>query len=189
MAIDLVATPGGRHTYHYSPLLMTPLAIESNTIRGYDDSVVISRPVPLSLIHVVGQEMESSGWWLSWLERGPMHQQVVGSVPGQGTYLGWVLSLGQGIYRQQLVNVSLIFSLSLTINKIIASGEDLKEREMAKRSAKTPYLRGGSTRLLACPLSLWHGPAHTKDGSGSEGSGWTLAGISNSPHSGRQQVR
>lgn len=39
-----MATTGDRHTYNGSPLLMTPLAIGSNTIRGYEDSVVISLP-------------------------------------------------------------------------------------------------------------------------------------------------
>lgn len=57
MAIDLVATTGGRHTYNDSPLLMTPLAIGSNAIRGYEDSVVISLPLPAGLTHAPCQEM------------------------------------------------------------------------------------------------------------------------------------
>lgn len=56
MAIDLVVTTEGRHTYNDSPLLMTPLSTGSNTIRGYEDSVVISLPEPIGLIHAVYQE-------------------------------------------------------------------------------------------------------------------------------------
>ena len=28
--------------------------------------------------------------WLSWLDHGPMHHKVAGSIPGQGTYLGLI---------------------------------------------------------------------------------------------------
>lgn len=57
MAIDLVATTGGRHTYNDPPLLMTPLAIGSNTIRGYEDSAVISLPLPAGPRHAPCQGM------------------------------------------------------------------------------------------------------------------------------------
>ena len=38
--------------------------------------------------------------WLYWLERRPVHQKVVGSIPGQGTYLGckfdpWLSHVGE----------------------------------------------------------------------------------------------
>ena len=42
-----------RHTYNYSPLLMTPLAIGSNTVRGCDDAGVIFLPIPIGLMHTV----------------------------------------------------------------------------------------------------------------------------------------
>ena len=36
----------------------------------------------------------SMGGWLSWLECGPIHQNVAGLTPGQGTYLGCSLNPG-----------------------------------------------------------------------------------------------
>lgn len=51
-----MVTTESRHTYNDSPLLMTPLAIGSNTVRGYEDSVVISLPVPIGLVHAVCQD-------------------------------------------------------------------------------------------------------------------------------------
>ena len=64
----------------------------------------------------------SSGWedsWLeqkrgpalagsfSWLEHRTAHQRVVGSIPGQDTYLGCRVSPRWGVYGRQLIGVSL----------------------------------------------------------------------------------
>ena len=83
---------------------------------------------------------EVQGWastlagWLSWMEHCPVHQNVVGSIPGQGTYLGYGFNPWSGsIWEEtdQLFHVlSLALSLSLSplplflksIN--ISSGED-----------------------------------------------------------------
>ena len=46
--------------------------------------------------------------WLSWSACCPVYQKVVGSIPGQGTYLGVGLITGRGMYRRrQPMDVSL----------------------------------------------------------------------------------
>lgn len=66
--------------------------------------------------------------WLSWRDRHPMHQKVVGSITGRGTYLGLGLDFYQGAYGRQSINVSLCLSLppSLKINDKYTSGWGLK---------------------------------------------------------------
>lgn len=105
---------GVRHTYNYSPLLMTPLAIGSNTVRGCDDAGVIFLPISIGLMHSV------------------------------------LLGVPEGATR-------------------------------------TPCLGLGSPRIPVCLLSLQHSPGHDKDGSGSQVTGWTLAGKPNNPQPGRKQ--
>ena len=53
---------------------------------------------------------------LSGLEHCPIHQKVVGSIPGQGTYVGSRYNAPPGMYRRQLISVCLshrCFSLYL----------------------------------------------------------------------------
>ena len=58
--------------------------------------------------------------WLSWLEQHSIHQKVVGLIPGQGTNLYHSLTLGQGAYGRQQINVSLtLISLSPAPQKSI----------------------------------------------------------------------
>lgn len=55
--------------------------------------------------------------WLSWLGRRPVHQKVVGFIPGLGTYLGFRFNPSQGVYGKQQINVflsHLFLSLSST---------------------------------------------------------------------------
>ena len=54
--------------------------------------------------------------WLRRLECHSIHQKVVVLVPSQGTYLSPSLIPGQGVYRKQQIDISLLhrcFSLSL----------------------------------------------------------------------------
>lgn len=55
MTIDLANNRRTRHTYNYSPLLMTPLTTGSNTVSGCDDATVIPLSIPIGLIYTVGQ--------------------------------------------------------------------------------------------------------------------------------------
>ena len=50
--------------------------------------------------------------WISWLEHHPVHQKVVGSIPAQGTYLGWWYSPPLG-YVQEATNQCLSLTPSL----------------------------------------------------------------------------
>ena len=62
-----------------------------------------------------------------WIEHWPVNQRVMGSIPGQGTYLGYGLGPWLGVCERQLMDVSLThwcFSplspslpLSLKVNK------------------------------------------------------------------------
>ena len=72
--------------------------------------------------------------WLSWLDRGPVHQKVSGLIPVWG---------GQGAYGRQLVHavshlhvcvVSLSPSSTLYKPMEISSGEDLKAKQKSMRS-------------------------------------------------------
>ena len=53
------------------------------------------------------------GQWLSWLKRHPIHQKVVGSIPGQGTFLGCGFDPQMGCVQvcNWLVFLTLMFSL------------------------------------------------------------------------------
>ena len=62
--------------------------------------------------------------WLCWLEHHPLHQNVVGSIPGQGTHLGFQFDPLLGRIREatnQCFSLSLLLSLK-SIN--ISSDED-----------------------------------------------------------------
>ena len=55
--------------------------------------------------------------WLSWLKHCPVHRKVVGSVPGQAHTQVAGLIPAQGVYRRQLIDVSLShLSLSLSLS-------------------------------------------------------------------------
>ena len=76
------------------------------------------------------------GWWLSWLEHPPVHQNVAGSIPSPGTY------------RRQLINVSLTWmplSLSLSPSPFLSKksinislGENLKKLLKEKETLPQP---------------------------------------------------
>ena len=73
--------------------------------------------------------------WLSQLRHHPVHQKVVGSIPGQGTCLGCGFDPCWGKFRRQLIGgcfslTSMFLSLSLKSIYIYlhpSSGEDLKQ--------------------------------------------------------------
>ena len=44
-----------------------------------------NRPGEIALVKISGEALTR---WLSWLERRPVYQKIVGYIPGQGTYLG-----------------------------------------------------------------------------------------------------
>ena len=57
---------------------------------------------------------DSVGWSII-----PIPQKVVGSIPGQGTYLGFRFNiLGQGMYGRELMDFCLSLSVSLSLSLI-----------------------------------------------------------------------
>ena len=77
--------------------------------------------------------MFALAWWPRWLECGPVHQKVAGSIPDQGTYLGcgcdpWVGCVQEATRPMFLfhidVSVSLSHILFLSLESInMSSGE------------------------------------------------------------------
>ena len=54
-----------------------------------------------------------------------MHQKAMGSIYGQGTCLGYRFDPQSGMYRRELIDVSLSLSLPLSLKSINMSlGED-----------------------------------------------------------------
>ena len=68
--------------------------------------------IGLSLVGLkleTGTKIGDAPWplWLSWLECCPMQQKVVGSIPGEGTYLGCGFDPQSGCGQRQPIDVSL----------------------------------------------------------------------------------
>lgn len=62
--------------------------------------------------------------WLSWLERCPANQRVVGSVLGQGTHEGFGFNPQLGVLRRRLMYVSLSPKVSLPSSHTKTSNEE-----------------------------------------------------------------
>ena len=45
--------------------------------------------------------------WLGWFKCCPVHQKAVGLIPSQGTDIGCGSITGWGVYRRQLIDLSL----------------------------------------------------------------------------------
>ena len=68
----------------------------------------------------------ASAWWLSWLGHWIIHQKVVGSIPGQGKYLGCRINLWLKVHMEgnACFSFALMFLFLSKINKNISFGED-----------------------------------------------------------------
>ena len=103
--------------------------------------------------------------WLHWFEHSPIHQKVVGSIPGQGTYLGCGFHPHSGHIQEatnQCFFLPLFLSLSLSpllfsqrsIN--ITSGEDfllsLKKKECGRALSIKCILFPSFPILLTIPF-------------------------------------
>ena len=66
--------------------------------------------------------------WLSWLEHCPVHQNVAGSICGQGTYPGCGFYPSRGTYGRQPIDVSLsLHCVSLSLPFFLSSLKRRKE--------------------------------------------------------------
>ena len=105
--------------------------------------------LPLCPGRVQIERLTAVAGWVSWLEHRPIHQEAVGLIPGQGTYLGCRFDPWLGIYERQPISfsltlmflslsLSLSIPLSLKISKHILGEERKKGRKKGRTLTNSP---------------------------------------------------